>query len=194
MPTRLACSIVLIAVALSMAITVFYGPVAIALAVKDNNTFHLVLLTVIYTFVWLYALAFMIDASAYLYGTRRPYMKWPFGLSYRAPLAATPVVFVVTALSSYAITLLALSLAYLYISTKDELAFTSKLDTISSIYYTVGNAVTAGAGEIAAKSNSARIITTIEYVVSFLYTILLFSGISGFAARRTVNAKEVAAR
>ena len=149
------------------------------------------LLAVLLLFESAFALVLALDAGAFLYGTKRP----SFSASRRLqlvlgePSANNAFSFALTAFGSYFLTLSCFAITYLVIAQLDPNAFGQPLSSVAAIYYTVGSAVTAGAGEIAAKSSAARLVTTFEYCVAFAYNVFIFAGLAGFAAKRTVSSE-----
>jgi hypothetical protein len=141
--------------------------------------------------LWLFLLAMSavlaLDSAAYLYGKRRPYLaaRWPLRVMFSAPKQSSGLGFAVAVLCSYALVLYCFASLYLLISKLDPNSFSHSLTIVDALYYTVGNAVTAGAGEIVARSQFARALTTIEHVICLLFNISILSGIITFAARRS---------
>jgi len=62
---------------------------------------------------------------------------------------------------------------YLSVSRADHASFTEQLDHIGAVYYTVSTISTVGFGDIAAKSDAARILVTTQ----MLFDLALIAGL-----------------
>jgi MFS family permease len=89
-------------------------------------------------------------------------------------------------LLSVASCVLAFSSAYLSLSQKDNNSFSEVLTQVSSVYFSLVTFATVGYGDIAPESSSARILVSIEIIVSMFYTVLMFSVIAGFIRQNSV--------
>ena len=168
-----------------MGLLMLLTPLFVAADIRNQHVWTLAFFGLLYVVYWLFAIVLVVDAAAYLYGTRRPYFAYrrPVRLVLGEAGPESGSGFALTSLVSYALTLHGFAATYLLLSQVETNAFSVQLSVIDALYYTLGNAVTAGAGEITARSQWARALTAIEYVVTMLYNIFILAGIVGFAAR-----------
>jgi hypothetical protein len=74
--------------------------------------------------------------------------------------------------------------AYINMSARSPLAFTEDLDRTGALYFTVVTLATIGYGDIAPRTDTARIVVMIQVVVNIVILGSAFKLISGVARRR----------
>lgn len=81
--------------------------------------------------------------------------------------------------------ILVFAATYLMLSASDGSAFTEHLDHTGALYYAVTTSATVGFGDIAARSDAARIVVMIQMVASVVVLGLIVKLLLGSARRRS---------
>jgi hypothetical protein len=131
--------------------------------------------------IWVFALTLTLDASAYVYGFKRPFLsalpgRW---LDVHAPTVHTKLGAVLTVLGSYAMILYGFAVVYAGLSAKNPNAFhPGTLGFLDSVYFTAVTAATVGYGDIYPKSPAARALVLVQIIMNLLFVVFLLATVA----------------
>jgi hypothetical protein len=133
----------------------------------------------IYAQLWMITWGYAMRAAVTFYGLPKPRFFIRFKFDIRKSTRGWTVVALM--FLSYALTVYGFGIAYIYLSAFYPNSFNKSLSIIDGIYFSVVTAATVGYGDILPNSDTAKVLTAVEIVVSLLYVVLLFSVASSYA-------------
>ncbi len=144
--------------------------------------------------MWSYALIHGINSASYIYGFKVPMMIGRVGrreVLIRESTLRSPMGVILSTAFSYFLTIYAYALVYAYISNLYGGQFTKEnLTFVDAAYFSVITAATVGYGDIAPKSDLARMLVITEVGVNMVYVIFLFSFIATLARPRAARRED----